>query len=64
MPQVNLRVAVIDETTCIGCGRCITACPFDAIELNERDIAVVDNDRCRGCMRCAPPCPVNAIHRG
>jgi Na+-translocating ferredoxin:NAD+ oxidoreductase RNF subunit RnfB len=57
------RVAVIEEDICIGCGRCVSACPFDAIEMDDNK-AVVIEDLCRGCMRCAPPCPVDAIIRG
>ncbi len=55
-------LAVIEEAECIGCGRCISACPFDAIEMNDDKAIVVDNN-CRGCMRCAPACPTNAITR-
>jgi Fe-S-cluster-containing hydrogenase component 2 len=55
-------VAVIEEESCIGCGRCISSCPFDAIEMDE-DVAIVKEEMCRGCMRCAPVCPTFAIKR-
>lgn len=59
------RLAIIEEEECIGCTRCINACPFDAIEMNQQgNKAIVIEDYCRGCMRCAPACPTGAIKRG
>lgn len=61
--NMNKRpVAIIEQDECIGCARCISACPFDAIEMDD-DKAIVIEDLCRGCMRCAPACPTNAIKR-
>lgn len=58
-------VAIIEEEACIGCGRCISSCPFDAIEMNEDgNKAIIKDEMCRGCMRCAPACPKDAIKRG
>lgn len=57
-------VAIINGTECIGCGRCVSACPFGAIKMNDDGKAEVINQLCRGCMRCAPACPVNIIKRG
>jgi electron transfer flavoprotein alpha subunit len=56
------RLAIIEKDTCVGCARCIIACPFGAIEMDD-DKAIVTEELCRGCMRCAPACPVNAIKR-
>lgn len=56
------RVAIIEKEKCIGCGRCISSCPFDAIEM-QGSKAVVNEDLCRGCMRCMRACPTNAIVR-
>ena len=56
------RVAIIKKEECVGCGRCISSCPFGAIEM-DGTIAIVIEDMCRGCMRCAPACPVSAIVR-
>lgn len=60
--MMNQRVAVILEEKCIGCERCISSCPFGAIEMKEGK-AVVNEALCRGCMRCQRPCPTQAIVR-
>ena len=54
------RVAIIDKLACIGCGKCVPACPYNAIKMVEGK-AVVDNVICKGCMVCQKACPVNAI---
>ncbi len=55
------HVAVIDETTCIGCTRCIQACPVDAILGASKLMHTVITDECTGCELCLPPCPVDCI---
>jgi Fe-S-cluster-containing hydrogenase component 2 len=47
----------IIATRCIGCGKCIDACPFDAIINLSRDnsICVVKCDLCGECIRFCPP---------
>jgi heterodisulfide reductase subunit A len=58
-------IAVINEDSCSWCGKCLEACPFDAIEkrnVNSREIAVVNSSVCKGCGMCAPVCPPNAIN--
>lgn len=54
-------LAVIDEETCIGCVKCIDACPVDAIVGNPKQLHAVIAEYCTGCKLCLPPCPVDCI---
>ena len=55
------RVAMIDEDACIGCTKCIQACPVDAIVGASKLMHTVVADLCTGCELCIPPCPVDCI---
>ena len=55
------QVAVIDESACIGCVKCIQACPVDAIVGASKLMHTVIAAWCTGCERCIPPCPVDCI---
>lgn len=54
-------VALIDEDLCIGCTKCIQACPVDAIVGAAKQMHTVIADECTGCELCIPPCPVDCI---
>ncbi len=54
-------LAVIDETRCIGCRRCLEVCPVDAILGAHRHVHTVLVALCTGCELCLPPCPVDCI---
>jgi Na+-translocating ferredoxin:NAD+ oxidoreductase subunit B len=54
-------VAYIDEETCIGCTKCIQACPVDAIVGASKFMHTVIAAQCTGCELCIPPCPVDCI---
>lgn len=54
-------VAFIEEALCIGCMRCIQACPVDAIVGANKLMHTVISDQCTGCELCLPPCPVDCI---
>ncbi len=56
------RVAWIDESICIGCTKCIQACPVDAIVGARQRMHTVIADECTGCDLCLAPCPVDCIH--
>lgn len=45
---------------CIGCMKCVKACPNEAITI-ENFCAKVDYDKCGGCGECHTVCPVGAI---
>lgn len=55
------KVALIDEARCIGCARCLPACPVDAILGAQKRMHTVIADLCTGCELCLPPCPVDCI---
>ena len=55
------QVAVIDEPACIGCTKCIQACPVDAIVGASKLMHTVIASLCTGCELCIPPCPVDCI---
>lgn len=54
-------VAFIEEDACIGCTKCIQACPVDAIVGASRHMHTVIAADCTGCELCIPPCPVDCI---
>lgn len=53
--------AIIDEDNCIGCTKCIPACPVDAIIGTAKHMHTIMTDLCTGCELCLPPCPVDCI---
>lgn len=55
------RVAYIREDECIGCTKCIQACPVDAILGAPKLMHTVIIDECTGCDLCVEPCPVDCI---
>ena len=55
------QVAVIVEAICIGCTKCIQACPVDAIVGASKLMHTVIASWCTGCELCIPPCPVDCI---
>ncbi|WP_434524751.1 electron transport complex subunit RsxB [Photorhabdus asymbiotica] len=55
------KVAFIDEENCIGCTKCIQACPVDAIVGATRAMHTVVEDLCTGCDLCVAPCPTDCI---
>ena len=54
-------VAVIDEAQCIGCVKCIVACPVDAIVGAAKWMHTVIATECTGCELCIAPCPIDCI---
>lgn len=54
-------VAVIREEECIGCTKCIQACPVDAILGAAKQMHTVIESECTGCDLCIEPCPVDCI---
>jgi len=62
--QQNTRMparAVIREDECIGCTKCIQACPVDAIIGSAKQMHTILAHECTGCGLCVEPCPVDCI---
>ncbi|NLA69286.1 MAG: Rnf electron transport complex subunit RnfB [Gammaproteobacteria bacterium] len=55
------EVALVVEADCIGCTKCIQACPVDAIVGGSKRMHVVREPLCTGCRLCVPACPVDCI---
>ncbi|MFT5755878.1 MAG: electron transport complex protein RnfB [Alteromonadaceae bacterium] len=55
------KVAFIIEEDCIGCTKCIQACPVDAIIGTTKQMHTIIIDECTGCDLCVAPCPVDCI---
>jgi heterodisulfide reductase subunit A len=56
-------VSMVDKQKCSGCGVCEQVCPFNAIELDQKDkIAVVNEALCKGCGVCASTCRCGALN--
>lgn len=55
------QVAFIREAECIGCTKCIQACPVDAILGAAKLMHTVLPGECTGCDLCVEPCPVDCI---
>lgn len=55
------KVAFIREEDCIGCTKCIQACPVDAILGAAKQMHTVIVSECTGCDLCVEPCPVDCI---
>lgn len=53
--------AIIREENCIGCTKCIPACPVDAIVGTGKHMHTIFTDLCTGCELCIAPCPVDCI---
>jgi len=57
-------VAQVDETRCLGCGRCEEICDFHAprvIHTDGRWVSTVNETLCKGCGACAVACPTGAM---
>jgi electron transport complex protein RnfB len=58
---LGAQIALIDGDLCIGCVKCIGACPVDAIIGAPKKMHTVIKQNCTGCGLCIAPCPVDCI---
>lgn len=59
--EAPFRIARVVEELCIGCTKCIRACPVDAIIGAAKQMHTVLTELCTGCELCLPPCPMDCI---
>lgn len=60
-PRKPEQAARIDAERCIGCTKCLPACPVDAIVGSGKRLHEIIDAACTGCGLCIPPCPVDCI---
>lgn len=66
-PMERLRIIIENDepkmAVCQNCGKpkCIAACEFNAINMEEGYNVVIDQDKCVGCWACVNVCPFSAI---
>jgi heterodisulfide reductase subunit A len=55
-------VSFINKNKCSGCGICQLICPFQAIEIDDKEkVAVINEALCKGCGVCVSSCVCGAI---
>ena len=57
----KMKAVVINHEACIGCGQCVTACPFGAILFDREEKKAFKCELCGGGPECASICPTGAI---
>ncbi len=63
--KVEPIIACVSEEKCIGCGLCVSVCPYKAMIIEKKDgkkIAKTISVGCKGCGACASMCPAKAIN--
>jgi electron transport complex protein RnfB len=61
LKEQPLRLAHIRAEECIGCTKCLQACPVDAILGSAKQLHSILSFECTGCGLCVEPCPVDCI---
>ena len=68
MANQVMDALVYTNDKCVGCNKCISACPVlnanHAVEENGRNKIIVDGKACISCGACAAECPVSCISEG
>ncbi len=57
----NVATLQLDDTKCIGCGRCTEVCPHAVFELEGGAVRIAEKDNCIECGACAKNCITQAI---
>ncbi|MDH3365554.1 MAG: CoB--CoM heterodisulfide reductase iron-sulfur subunit A family protein [Thermoplasmata archaeon] len=64
--RIEAITAEVNPDKCVACGNCVLACPYDAIEITDRDgirAAEVNEAQCKGCGTCVAACHNDAIQQ-
>lgn len=56
-----MQKPVINDTACVGCGACASACDYDVIDIVDYTAEAVSPDYCVACGSCQGVCPTGAI---
>jgi len=56
-----MLLARIRESDCVGCTKCLAACPVDAIVGAQGMMHTILPEVCIGCRLCVEPCPMDCI---
>ncbi|QCI20727.1 RnfABCDGE type electron transport complex subunit B [Buchnera aphidicola (Brachycaudus cardui)] len=59
--EIFNTTVLIDEKNCVGCAKCATFCPVDAIIGAPNFMHTVLQEFCTGCNICLSHCPTNCI---
>jgi len=59
--QADTGAWLVDEALCTGCGRCVEACPFHAVEIGVDSGRATKCDLCGGQFWCVQVCPPGAL---
>lgn len=56
-----MKIAIVREEDCVGCAKCLPACPVDAIIGAPKFLHSILSEECIGCGLCVAPCPMDCI---
>lgn len=55
------EAVLVDLEKCIGCGKCVDACPYEAIQHLAEEKKVIICDLCSGDPECVKRCPEGVL---
>jgi Fe-S-cluster-containing dehydrogenase component len=62
--DTKTHAVVVDKSRCVGCGLCVTACPFGSIQVDGLHQVAFKCDLCGGSPLCVQVCMAGALHFG